>query len=158
MEGLPKFNHSGVVGDIVGFVAATFMRGVPFIQVPTSLLAMVDSSVGGKTAVDTPHGKNLIGAFWQPERVFIDVEFLKTLPSRQWRNGLAEVIKTGAFWSEDLFNFLETNVDKINKIIESVSNDVIDSLNFSTHWLFNLLWIQLKLKLMLLLLMKGNQD
>jgi pentafunctional AROM polypeptide len=83
----------GVIGDMIGYVAATFMRGVRFIQVPTTLLAMVDSSIGGKTAIDAPHGKNLIGAFWQPERVFIDLKFLETLPEREFINGMAEVIK-----------------------------------------------------------------
>lgn len=83
----------GVIGDMIGYVAATFMRGVRFIQVPTTLLAMVDSSIGGKTAIDSPHGKNLIGAFWQPERVFIDLKFLETLPEREFINGMAEVVK-----------------------------------------------------------------
>lgn len=83
----------GVIGDMIGYVAATFMRGVRFIQVPTTLLAMVDSSIGGKTAIDTPNGKNLIGAFWQPERVYIDLKFLETLPEREFINGMAEVIK-----------------------------------------------------------------
>jgi pentafunctional AROM polypeptide len=83
----------GVIGDMIGFVAATFMRGVRFVQLPTTLLAMVDSSVGGKTAVDTPLGKNLVGAFYQPERVYIDLAFLETLPEREFINGMAEVIK-----------------------------------------------------------------
>lgn len=83
----------GVIGDMIGFVASTFKRGCRFVQVPTSLLAMVDSSIGGKTAVDTPHGKNLIGAFWQPSRIYIDLQFLKTLPTREFINGMAEVIK-----------------------------------------------------------------
>jgi len=83
----------GVIGDMIGFTAATFMRGVRFVQVPTTLLAMVDSSIGGKTAVDTPLGKNLVGAFWQPERVYIDLAFLETLPEREFINGMAEVIK-----------------------------------------------------------------
>jgi pentafunctional AROM polypeptide len=83
----------GVIGDLVGFVAATFMRGVPVVQMPTTLLAMVDSAIGGKTAIDTPHGKNLVGAFWQPKRIFIDLAFLQTLPEREFSNGMAEVIK-----------------------------------------------------------------
>ena len=83
----------GVIGDMIGFVAATFKRGIRFVQVPTSLLAMVDSSIGGKTAVDTPAGKNLIGAFWQPRRVYIDLKFLNSLPEREFINGFAEVIK-----------------------------------------------------------------
>ena len=83
----------GVVGDVVGFVASTFMRGVPVVQVPTSLLAMVDASIGGKTGVDTVHGKNLVGAFHQPARVYIDLAFLASLPRRHLCNGLAEVIK-----------------------------------------------------------------
>lgn len=83
----------GVIGDMIGFVAATFKRGVRFVQVPTSLLAMVDSSIGGKTAIDTPAGKNLIGAFWQPAKIYIDLDFLNTLPTREFINGMAEVIK-----------------------------------------------------------------
>jgi pentafunctional AROM polypeptide len=91
----------GVIGDMIGFVAATFMRGVRFVQLPTTMLAMVDSSIGGKTAVDTPLGKNLVGAFWQPERVYIDLAFLETLPEREFINGMAEVIKV-----PDYFEFL----------------------------------------------------
>ena len=87
----------GVIGDMIGFVAATFMRGVKFVQVPTTLLAMVDSSIGGKTAIDTPMGKNLVGAFWQPERIFIDLKVLETLPEREFVNGMAEVIKVRFF-------------------------------------------------------------
>lgn len=83
----------GVIGDMIGFVAATYMRGVRFVQVPTTLLAMVDSSIGGKTAIDTPLGKNLVGAFWQPERIYIDLKFLETLPKREVINGMAEVVK-----------------------------------------------------------------
>lgn len=83
----------GVIGDMIGYVAATFMRGVRFVQIPTTLLAMVDSSIGGKTAIDTPLGKNLVGAFWQPVNIFIDTSFLETLPVREFINGMAEVIK-----------------------------------------------------------------
>jgi len=89
----------GVIGDMIGYVAATFMRGVRFIQVPTTLLAMVDSSIGGKMAIDSPHGKNLIGAFWQPQRIFIDMKFLETLPEREFINGMAEVVKVGLDWN-----------------------------------------------------------
>lgn len=83
----------GCVGDGIGFVASTFKRGIRFVQVPTSLLAMVDSSIGGKTAIDTPAGKNLIGAFWQPSKIYIDLQFLNSLPTREFINGMAEVIK-----------------------------------------------------------------
>ena len=83
----------GVIGDLTGFVAATYMRGVRYAQVPTTLLAMVDSSIGGKTAIDTPLGKNLIGAIWQPHRMYIDLDFLESLPEREFSNGMAEVIK-----------------------------------------------------------------
>lgn len=85
----------GVIGDMIGFVAATYMRGIKFVQVPTTLLAMVDSSIGGKTAIDTPAGKNLVGAFWQPERIYIDLQFLESLPKREIINGMAEVVKVG---------------------------------------------------------------
>ncbi|KIM28153.1 hypothetical protein M408DRAFT_329534 [Serendipita vermifera MAFF 305830] len=113
----------GVIGDLVGFVAATFMRGVRFVQVPTTLLAMVDSSVGGKTAIDTPHGKNLIGAFWQPEYIFIDAAFLETLPIREFSNGMAEVVKTAAIWDEIEFAALESGSEDIFKAIQTTSKD-----------------------------------
>ncbi|KAH8156788.1 hypothetical protein CIB48_g11457 [Xylaria polymorpha] len=90
----------GVIGDMIGYVAATFMRGVRFVQVPTTLLSMVDSSIGGKTAIDTPMGKNLIGSFWQPRRIYIDLAFLESLPVREFINGMAEVVKTAAIWDE----------------------------------------------------------
>ena len=97
----------GVVGDMTGFSAATWLRGVNFVQVPTSLLAIVDASVGGKTGVNHPKGKNLIGAFYQPKLVAIDPNLLKTLPPREFRAGVAEVIKYGVIWDEDLFTKLE---------------------------------------------------
>ncbi|KAK0884007.1 3-dehydroquinate dehydratase (3-dehydroquinase) [Friedmanniomyces endolithicus] len=103
----------GVIGDMVGFVAATYMRGVRFCQIPTSLLAMVDSSIGGKTAIDTPLGKNLIRSFWQPERVYIDLQFLETLDKRQVCNGMAEVVKTAAIWDLEEFERLEEVADAI---------------------------------------------
>ena len=103
----------GVVGDLAGFIAATYLRGVPFIQVPTTLLAQVDSSVGGKTAVNHTLGKNLIGAFYQPQAVFIDLETLKTLPEREIKSGLGEVVKYGVISDEKFFAYLEDNAEKI---------------------------------------------
>ncbi|MEW6426634.1 MAG: 3-dehydroquinate synthase [Thermodesulfobacteriota bacterium] len=97
----------GVTGDIAGFLAAIYMRGIPFIQIPTTLLAQVDSSVGGKTGVDIPEGKNLVGVFYQPRAVFIDNEVLAPLPDGEFKNGLAEVIKYGVIADADLFAFLE---------------------------------------------------
>lgn len=103
----------GVVGDIAGYVAASYTRGLPYVQIPTTLVACVDSSIGGKTAVDTPHGKNLIGAFHQPWAVFIDVNTLLTLKEKEIREGLAEVIKYGVISDKDLFSFLQDNMDLI---------------------------------------------
>jgi 3-dehydroquinate synthase len=103
----------GVVGDLAGFAAATYLRGIPFVQVPTTLLSQVDSSVGGKTAIDHPRGKNLIGAFYQPRLVLIDVETLTTLPRREFRAGLAEVVKYGVALDYTFFEYLEQNVDGI---------------------------------------------
>ncbi len=97
----------GVIGDMAGFAAATYLRGAPFVQVPTSLLAMVDASVGGKTAVDLPQGKNLVGAFKQPEIVIIDPEVLAELPAAEFRSGLAEIVKHGILGAPDLFRQLE---------------------------------------------------
>ena len=98
----------GVVGDLVGFAAATYMRGIDFIQVPTTLLAMVDSSIGGKTGVDIPEGKNLVGAFHLPKRIIRDVKFLETLPEKEMKNGLAEMIKTAILFDHEMFNELES--------------------------------------------------
>jgi 3-dehydroquinate synthase len=103
----------GVVGDIAGFAAASYMRGVGFVQVPTTLLAQVDSSVGGKTGVNHPQGKNLIGAFYQPKVVLIDTQTLTTLPPRELRAGLAEVIKYGAIVDIEFFAWLEDNMDAL---------------------------------------------
>ncbi|KAF2119221.1 EPSP synthase-domain-containing protein [Lophiotrema nucula] len=108
----------GVIGDMIGFVAATYMRGIKFVQVPTTLLAMVDSSIGGKTAIDTPAGKNLVGAFWQPQRIYIDLQFLESLPTREIINGMAEVVKTAAIWNEDEFTALEGNAETILEAID----------------------------------------
>lgn len=103
----------GVIGDLVGFAAATFMRGIDFVQIPTSLLAQVDSSVGGKVAINMPQGKNLIGAFYQPRLVIIDPTVLKTLPRAEFTNGMAEVIKAAVIKSPTLFRFLKLHRDRI---------------------------------------------
>jgi len=103
----------GVVGDLAGFAAATWLRGIPFVQVPTTLLAQVDSSVGGKTGIDHPKGKNLIGAFYQPRLVLVDVDTLATLDRRQFCSGLAEVVKYGAVLDLQFFEYLETTIDRI---------------------------------------------
>ena len=100
----------GVTGDSAGFAAATYARGIPFLQVPTTLLAHVDSSVGGKTGINHPQGKNLIGAFHQPIGVYIDINTLQTLPDRDYVSGLAEVVKYGVILDADFFTYLENNV------------------------------------------------
>lgn len=105
----------GVIGDLTGFAAACYQRGVPFIQVPTTLLAQVDSSVGGKTAVNHPLGKNMIGAFYQPQLVLIDTLCLQTLPEREFAAGLAEVIKYGIIWDADFFGWLEENISRLQQ-------------------------------------------
>lgn len=104
----------GVVGDLAGFVAATFGRGLRFVQIPTTLLAQVDSSVGGKVGINLPGGKNMVGAFWQPRGVLIDVDVLQTLPVREYRAGLAEVVKYGVIQDAEFFAYLESNIEKIN--------------------------------------------
>jgi len=103
----------GVIGDLTGFAAATFMRGVPYIQVPTTLLAMVDSSVGGKTGVNHAMGKNMIGAFYQPKKVLMDLSVLKSLPQEEFLAGMAEVIKYGAIWDASFFEYLEKKREEI---------------------------------------------
>ena len=103
----------GVIGDLAGFAAATYLRGVPFIQLPTTLLAQVDSSVGGKTAINHPHGKNMIGAFYQPLAVLADTATLNTLPDRELSAGLAEVIKYGLIRDPTFFAWLESNIDAL---------------------------------------------
>ena len=103
----------GVIGDMTGFAAACYMRGVPFVQVPTTLLSQVDSSVGGKTAVNHPRGKNMIGAFYQPQRVLCDLGTLRTLPQREIAAGLAEVIKYGPIADAAFFEWLETHIDAL---------------------------------------------
>jgi 3-dehydroquinate synthase len=115
----------GVVGDTAGFAAATYARGIPFVQVPTTLLAQVDSSVGGKVGVNHPRGKNLIGAFHQPLGVFIDTATLSTLPDRDYRSGLAEVIKYGASLDGNFFEYLEAQREGLNNRTPQVLLDVI---------------------------------
>ena len=116
----------GVIGDMTGFSAATWLRGVNFVQVPTSLLAIVDASVGGKTGVNHPQGKNLIGAFYQPKLVAIDPNLLKTLPPREFRAGMAEVIKYGVIWDEDLFSKLEHH-PQLNTI-DNVGSEFLETI------------------------------
>ena len=115
----------GVVGDLAGFVAATYLRGIPFVQVPTTLLAQVDSSVGGKTGVNLKAGKNLVGAFYQPRLVLCDLDTLKTLPRREYVSGLAEVIKYGVIYDEILFAQLERNLPKLLARDEKTLRDVV---------------------------------
>ncbi len=105
----------GVIGDMAGFAAATWLRGIPFVQVPTSLLAMVDAAIGGKTGIDHPGGKNLIGAFHQPRLVWIDPDVLQTLPPREFRAAMAEVIKYGVIWDRELFELLE-RCDRLDRL------------------------------------------
>lgn len=106
----------GVIGDMTGFAAACYQRGINFIQIPTTLLSQVDSSVGGKTAVNHPLGKNMIGAFYQPQLVLIDTQCLHTLPAREFAAGMAEVIKYGIMWDGEFFQWLENNVQALKRL------------------------------------------
>ena len=115
----------GVVGDITGFIASIYMRGIPYIQVPTTLLAQVDSSIGGKTGVDLPEGKNLLGSFCQPKGVFIDLAFLNTLPPREFGSGLAEIVKHGIIDDPELFSSLEARTEAIRDRDMSFLEEVI---------------------------------
>ena len=117
----------GVIGDLTGFIAATYQRGIPFVQVPTTLLAQVDSSVGGKTAVNHPRGKNMIGAFYQPKLVVIDLDSLQTLPKKEFRAGLAEVIKYGVIADAKLFNFIEDNTKEILSLNSDCLEHIIET-------------------------------
>ncbi len=130
----------GVVGDLAGYVAATYKRGIPFIQIPTTLLSQVDSSVGGKVAVNIPEGKNLVGAFYQPRYVLIDKKYLGTLEKDQWLDGLGEIIKYGFIGSTSLYEVLQVNTlasikDRILDIIEAcckIKRDVVLQDEFDT--------------------------
>jgi len=115
----------GMIGDLAGFVAATYLRGIPWIQVPTSLIGMVDASIGGKVAVNHPEGKNLIGAFYQPKFVLADTRALATLPERELTSGWAEVVKYGLILDKDFFEFLESNVDRLTKLEQGAVNEAI---------------------------------
>jgi len=115
----------GVIGDLAGYVAATFMRGLPIVQVPTTLLAQVDSSVGGKVAVNLPEGKNLVGSFYQPLLVYIDLSVLKTLPIEEMKAGMAEVIKYGIILDSDFFEYLEENIGRLRQLDSEVLETVV---------------------------------
>ena len=115
----------GVIGDLTGFVAACYQRGVPFVQVPTTVLSQVDSSVGGKTAVNHPLGKNMIGAFYQPEAVFIDTLSLSTLDAREFSAGMAEVIKYGLIYDTELFDYIENNIAQLKSLDETSMQHII---------------------------------
>jgi 3-dehydroquinate synthase len=115
----------GVIGDLAGYVAATFMRGLPVVQVPTTLLAQVDSSVGGKVAVNLPEGKNLVGSFYQPLLVYIDLAVLKTLPIEETKAGMAEVIKYGIILDNDFFEYLEENIGRLRQLDSEVLETVV---------------------------------
>jgi 3-dehydroquinate synthase len=121
----------GVIGDTAGFVAATYMRGVPFINVPTTFLAMTDSSIGGKTGVDLEAGKNLVGAFHQPKFVIADTRFLETLPAREMRCGLAEVIKTAFLAGGGFMDFVKENIDLILKVDDAT---LIETIKEAVHF------------------------
>jgi 3-dehydroquinate synthase len=115
----------GVIGDLTGYAAATFLRGVPFIQMPTTLLSQVDSSVGGKTGINHPLGKNMIGAFYQPQLVLADIDTLQTLPAREFSAGVAEVIKYGLIRDTDFFDWLEGNMPSLMQLDEQVLGEAV---------------------------------
>ncbi len=115
----------GVIGDLTGYAAATYLRGVPFIQIPTTLLSQVDSSVGGKTGINHPSGKNMIGAFYQPKVVLIDTDTLKTLPPRELSAGVAEVIKYGLIRDAEFFSWLEKNMKQLMALDEAVMAEAV---------------------------------
>jgi len=117
----------GVVGDMAGFAASCYQRGVEFIQIPTTLLSQVDSSVGGKTAVNHPLGKNMIGAFYQPNAVYIDIECLKTLPAKEFAAGMAEVIKYGIIWDKEFYEWLKSNHSEIQALNADILISMIET-------------------------------
>ena len=117
----------GVVGDMVGFIASIYMRGIPYIQIPTTLIGQVDSSIGGKTAIDLPHGKNLVGTFCQPRAVFADLTFLETLPQKEFNNGLAEIIKYGIIDDEKMFSILEENMDAVKSRDSALLTKIVEN-------------------------------
>jgi 3-dehydroquinate synthase len=117
----------GVVGDVTGLIASLYMRSLPYIQIPTTLVAQVDSSIGGKTAVDLPEGKNLLGTFYQPRGVFIDLKTLETLSDREFNNGLIEVIKYGIIEDAGFFRFLEDNMDRIRMRHPEVLKKIVET-------------------------------
>jgi len=124
----------GVVGDMTGFAAASYMRGVPFVQVPTTLLAQVDSSVGGKTGINHPLGKNMVGAFYQPQRVLCDLDTLKTLPAREVSAGLAEVIKYGPIADMAFFDWIEVHIDAlVAREVQALAHAVRRSCEIKAH-------------------------
>ena len=124
----------GVIGDIAGFASSMFLRGINYIQVPTTLLAMVDSSVGGKTAVNHSSGKNLIGAFWQPKMVWIDTKFLDTLPQREYLAGCGEIAKYGYIGGKKMFEFIQDNFEKICRRDKFATEEaVIKSIEIKAH-------------------------
>jgi 3-dehydroquinate synthase len=125
----------GVIGDLAGFVAATYMRGIPLIQIPTTLLAQVDSSIGGKVAVNSGTLKNMIGSFYQPKLVISDISLLKTLDSRQIGNGLAEIIKYGIIRDANFFSYIENNIDSIRALNDGIVEEAIfRSVQIKTHF------------------------
>lgn len=115
----------GVIGDLTGYAAATYLRGVPFIQIPTTLLSQVDSSVGGKTGINHPLGKNMIGAFYQPQLVLADIDTLQTLPPREFSAGVAEVIKYGLIRDAQFFDWLEQHIDELMSLDKAVLSEAI---------------------------------
>lgn len=124
----------GVLGDLAGFVASTFMRGIPFIQIPTTLLAQVDSSIGGKVAVNHPRGKNMIGCFYQPKAVFIDTDTLRTLPEAEITAGMVEVIKYGMIKDAAFFEYIEKHLPEILELEPAVLEEIIyNSCKVKTH-------------------------